>query len=676
MTKEYSNRLVNETSPYLLQHANNPIDWYPWGNKALEKAKNENKLLLISIGYSACHWCHVMEHESFEDIAVAELMNKYFVCIKVDREERPDVDQVYMQAVQLMTGQGGWPLNCFALPDGKPVYGGTYFNKNKWMDLLKNLAEAYKKDPKEFIEYGHKLLQGIESINNKKDKNIGTKKINAEVLKKMITNWSISFDLENGGNNRAPKFPMPHNYIFLLRYGVVYNDEIVLKHVNNTLIKMGCGGIYDQLKGGFARYSTDMEWKVPHFEKMLYDNAQLVSLYSEAYKYFKNDLFKKIVFETLQWIEDEMTTNECAFYSAIDADSEGEEGAYYIWEIEELKHILTTDFEIAQEIFCIDERGCWENDKYILLNEMNTVVLKNKYALNDLEFEYKVKSIKEKLLKERKKRPQPGTDDKILTSWNAMTCKGYLDAYKVFGNEKHLSIALQNLEFILNTQCNESYQLYHSYKEGKSKINGFLDDYCFLADTLITAYSITFDEKWLSKAIGLVEYVNKNFYNPEQTNYFFTDKNYHQLITRPLEVDDNVIPSTNSVMANVINAIGMISGNLEFTEIAKKMVSNVIAEIESYPSAYTNWAVLYLNFTSPFFQVVFSGKKAKEFQKEFSNYYLPNTFTIGCEKKSEISLLLNRFDNENSYIFVCENQSCKLPVKSVEEAIGLIQFNN
>ena len=671
--EKFSNQLVHESSPYLLQHAHNPVNWFSWGDEALTKAKSENKLMIISIGYSACHWCHVMEHESFEDLEVAKIMNQYFVSIKVDREERPDIDLVYMQAVQLMTGQGGWPLNCIALPDGKPVYGGTYFNKNKWVELLKNLAEGHKRNNAEFLDYALNLVEAMKS-SDRSNGNTATTTIDKEVLKTAVKKWTSSFDLENGGNNRAPKFPMPHNYLFLLRYGFLFKDESVTKHVNNTLAKMACGGIYDQLAGGFARYSVDEEWKVPHFEKMLYDNAQLVSLYAEAYQCTKNEMYKQIVFETLNWIENDMTTSEGAFYSAIDADSEGEEGRFYTWNKEELKKELEQDYEFAKTIFCVDERGLWENDHYILLKNIDAEKIKNEFNLNDLQLTNKVESIKKKLIAARNKRVHPSKDDKIITSWNAMMAKGYLDAYKVFEEKKYLEAALRNINFILSNQKNKN-QLYHCYKNGKSTINGFLEDYCFLADTLLSAYSITFDEKWLNEAVELIEYTMEHFYNPEKNNFYFTDNNFHQLITRPVEMDDNVVPASNSVMANILHKIGLITNQTRYIEIAEKMVSNVNSELQQFPSAYTNWGLLYLNLCIPFHQVVFSGINSKQNQTEFSKYYLPNLFTIGCEKESKIAMLKNKFEKGKSLIFVCENQSCQLPVETVAEAIHLTIHN-
>ena len=374
MKHKFTNALVNETSPYLLQHAHNPVDWYPWNETTLTKAQKEDKLLLISIGYSACHWCHVMEHESFEDEEVAKIMNENFICIKVDREERPDVDQIYMTAVQLMKQRGGWPLNCIALPDGKPFWGGTYFRKDEWKKQILGLANAYQNDRKKVLDFAEKLSNGIRQV-EMVVKNPNQADFSWKDVDNMVSPWSERFDNSEGGSNGAPKFPMPNAYNFLLRYAHLSDNKEVLEHIELTLNKMAFGGIYDQIGGGFARYSTDRSWKAPHFEKMLYDNGQLVSLYSEGYLKFKNSLYKDIVFESLEFVERELLDETGAFYSALDADSEGEEGKFYVWNETELKLFIREDFEIFKDYFNVNNKGLWEHGNYILLRKNQKKIL-------------------------------------------------------------------------------------------------------------------------------------------------------------------------------------------------------------------------------------------------------------------------------------------------------------
>ena len=433
---KYTNDLINETSPYLLQHAHNPVNWKAWNPETLELAKKENKLIIVSIGYSSCHWCHVMEHESFEDEEVAAIMNEHFISIKIDREERPDIDQVYMNAVQLLTGRGGWPLNCITLPDGRPIWGGTYFPKENWKSALNQISKVYAETPEKAIEYAEKLTEGVKksdlvTINTKEAK------FTLNDLQLAVSNWKQRIDFDLGGNKSAPKFPMPNNYQFLLRYAIQSGDQEILNFVNTSLTKMAQGGIYDQIGGGFARYSTDVKWHVPHFEKMLYDNGQLVSLYAEAYQATKNNLYKKTVFQTLEFIERELMDEEGVFYSSLDADSttktgELEEGAFYVWTEADLKSILDTDYELFSAYYNINNYGYWEHDNYVLIkNETDEAFAKN-HSISINALDKKVTSWQKLLLKERAKKDQPRLDDKSLTSWNALMLKGYVDAYKVF----------------------------------------------------------------------------------------------------------------------------------------------------------------------------------------------------------------------------------------------------
>ena len=510
ITHKYTNHLIHETSPYLLQHAHNPVNWYAWGDEALEKAKKENKLILVSIGYSACHWCHVMEHESFEDEATAKVMNELYVCIKVDREERPDIDQVYINAVQLITGQGGWPLNCFTLPDGRPIYGGTYFPKAQWNDVLIKLADFYKNNPGKANESAAELTHGIKASDVIKI-NTNEAKFTLEDAKAIYEPWSTLFDTIEGGPNRAPKFPLPNNYLFLLHYYHATKDKSAFNQIKVTLDKMAYGGIYDQIGGGFSRYATDSLWKIPHFEKMLYDNGQLVSLYSEAYQLTKDVLYKQVVYETLAFIEREMTSPEGGFYSALDADSEGEEGKFYVWKKPQLEALLGDKFPLVSDYYNVNNIGLWEHGNYILLRKKSDAEIAKVHGLTIEQLQKEIASAKKIMFAARKKRIRPGLDDKQLTSWNALMLKGYIDAYTVFNEQHFLSTALNNAEFILTKLRNPDGGLNHNYKnaclppacrtgrdrQSKSTINGYLEDYCFTIEAFIALYQATFDEKWL-----------------------------------------------------------------------------------------------------------------------------------------------------------------------------------
>ncbi|MEM6699862.1 MAG: thioredoxin domain-containing protein, partial [Bacteroidota bacterium] len=508
----YTNALIDESSPYLLQHAHNPVNWYPWGEEALEKAKKENKLLLISVGYAACHWCHVMEHESFEDTTVANLMNKHFVSIKVDREERPDVDNVYMTACQLATNKScGWPLNAFALPDGRPVWAGTYFPKKEWLSVLNYFTELYQKEPEKLDTYAAQLTEGIQTLEQ-----IDWNEDALQLTDNQITNWTTIFlqgiDQKRGGRKGAPKFPMPNNYEYLLKYAYQIGDGEAKEVALTTLDNIALGGIYDQLGGGFARYSVDADWHVPHFEKMLYDNAQLVSLYSDAYLLTKNELYKEVVKEILDFISQEMMTPEGGFYSSFDADSmnpegELEEGTFYVWQKEELQNLLNEDFTLFSDYYNINSYGLWEKGNYVLIRKNDDAEILKKYSISQNDLNNKKANWKSILAEIRNKRPKPRMDDKVLTSWNGLMLKGYLDAYRVFGVEDYLETAKLNGQFLKSKVLRGDGGLNHTYKDGGSKINGYLQDYATVIDAFISLYEITLEEVWLNTANDLSNYV-------------------------------------------------------------------------------------------------------------------------------------------------------------------------
>lgn len=675
MEKQFTNKLIDETSPYLLQHAHNPVNWLPWGDEAWNLAKTENKLVLISIGYSSCHWCHVMEHETFEDTAAAKLMNDHFVCIKVDREERPDIDHVYMSAVQLMTGQGGWPLNCICLPSGKPIYGGTYFPNAQWQNILSQLHDFYLKNPSKAEEYAEELTQGIRQMELVQQNNDEIN-FSKEDLKPVVENWKKHFDHVEGGPNRAPKFPMPNNYDFLLHYAFAEKDEALKDYVLLTLDKMAFGGIYDQVGGGFARYSTDTLWKVPHFEKMLYDNAQLVSLYSHAYQITKKNLYKQVVYETLEFIQREMTSAEGGFYSALDADSEGVEGKFYVWTKSGLSQTLSEGegFKIFCDYFNVNETGYWEDDNYILLRKDADEVIASRNNITVEKLNDLISESKKILLAERNKRIRPGLDDKQLTSWNAMMIKGYCDAYEAFGEKKFLDCAIRNINLILAKNKREDGGLNHSLKNGKSSINGYLEDYSFFIEGLVKIYEATFEEKYLDEAKKLTEYTLKHFFDEQTGLFFFTSSLDPELIARKKEIHDNVTAASNSSMAKALYQLGKSFDEKNYLRISQTMLHNVKNEMARYGSSFSNWCELMMWNTYPFFEIAIAGKKAEEKRKELSNQYLPNKIIAGTAKQfSKLSLLENRFTENKTFIYVCENYTCRMPVESPEEALKLLK---
>ncbi len=668
---KFTNDLINETSPYLLQHAHNPVNWKPWKPGSLEQAKKENKLLIISIGYAACHWCHVMEHESFEDTIVAKLMNENFISIKIDREERPDVDQVYMTAVQMMTGRGGWPMNVIALPDGRPVWGGTYFPKDRWMSALKQLAEMWEKEPEKLIEYAEGLTAKVKQSDLIRVNNDETN-FTRHFLKQSIEKWERNFDYRYGGTRQAPKFPLPNNYELLLRYGIKAQDRDILKFVELTLERMAFGGIYDHIGGGFARYSTDEKWHIPHFEKMLYDNGQLVSLYSKAYAFSKKELYKEVVYETLEFVERELTGDIGVFYSSLDADSDDEhghleEGAYYVWIKDNLKSILGGDFELFKEYYNINNYGKWEKGKYVLIKDLSDEEFSEKYNISVEKLKKKVNKWKEILLKERENRSSPRLDDKTLTSWNALMLKGYIDAYKAFGEKHFLDVALKNAKFIVEKQMKEDGGLFHNYKNGTSNINAYLEDYSTVIDVFIELYQVTTDNKWLVLAKKLTDYSFLHFFDNKSNMFFFTSDEDHKMITRKIETYDGVISSSNSIMANNLFKLSHYFENKMYRRVAEQMLKNILSQAKQYASGFSNWLNLYCDLTGEFYEVVITGQNAVSVLENINRRYLPNILIAASVRENDLPLFENRFVNDKTLIYTCIDGACKLPVDNIDD---------
>ena len=669
--KKHTNLLIHQSSSYLLQHAHNPVNWHPWNKKTLTKAEQEGKLILISIGYSACHWCHVMEYETFEDKEAAQYMNDHFINIKVDREERPDIDMIYMNAVDLMTKRGGWPLNCIALPNGKPIWGGTYFPKEQWLDQIKQVNDFHSNNPETVIEYAEKVTQGIQQselvvFNNE------APDFSWSDLDQTVVNWKQQFDSINGGPDRAPKFPLPNNYLFLMRYAQLKNHNTIKEYVKLTLDKIAFGGIYDQIGGGFARYSVDKIWKVPHFEKMLYDNAQLISLYSEAYTAYQKPLYKEVVEETIAFVQRELSHENGAFYSALDADSEREEGKFYIWNKEELKLILDNEYDLFSKYYNINKKGLWEHENYILLKEHSDIDFAQNHQIDLTTLKKKVKSWKNILLTEREKRTRPGLDDKSLTSWNALMCKAYIDAYMAFGNMDYLERALKNADFLSKKQLKKDGSLWHSFKNETSTINGYLEDYAFCVSAFIRLYEATFNDDWLTIAKKLSDYSIKHFKDENSGMLFFTSDLDNPLVARKMEINDNVIPASCSEMANNLFLLGHFLDNNEYINQAHIMLNNVKKMIPTYGSGYSNWANLYLNQVVPFYEIAIVGEKAQQKALVLNQTYQPNKLLIGSNTESTLSLLKNKLKAGRTTIYVCINKSCQLPTTEIDEALSLI----
>jgi uncharacterized protein YyaL (SSP411 family) len=666
------NLLSQETSPYLLQHANNPVHWKAWNATSLAEAKEKNSLIIISIGYSACHWCHVMEHESFEDQEVANVMNANFISIKVDREERPDVDAVYMKAIQIISGRGGWPLNVVTLPDGRPIWGGTYFRKADWMETLDKLQEVYHLDPEKVIEYAEKLHQGIQSISIVENVKSETS-INQENLIPLVEKWKQDFDMDFGGMARSPKFMMPNNYHFLLRFAFQKKDMKLFDFVNLTLTRMAYGGIFDTVDGGFSRYSVDNKWHVPHFEKMLYDNGQLVSLYSDAYKLTKNPLYKEVIEKTLSFVEKELMNTEGGFYCALDADSLNtenhlEEGAFYVWKIPELKTIIGDDFELFSQVFNINSFGLWEDGNYVLIQNKSIKDIAKSNNIAESTLQKKKKFWEEILYIRREKRSKPRLDDKCLTSWNAIMLQGFVDAYKALEDGNYLRLALQNANFIIKNHWSSEGNLFHNYKNNKSTINGYLEDYCFVISAFISLYEVTFDEKWLQYAKQLTDYSLEHFYDEKSGFFAFTSNLDEALITPHFETEDNVIPASNSVMGKNLFQLSIYFENSYYEKVSQRMLHNIIPNVQ-YPSAYSNWMDLAMHYSEENKELAICGELALDYCKKINNLYFPNVILAGTVKKSNLPFLKDRFDINQTLFYLCQNRTCGTPTDDFEEII-------
>lgn len=668
-----ANRLAHETSPYLLQHAHNPVDWHPWGPEALAQAQAEQKPIIVSIGYAACHWCHVMERESFENEQVARVMNEYFVCIKVDREERPDVDQLYLAAVQAMGVRGGWPLNVLLTPAAKPFYGGTYFPPTNWVKLLENVAQAYASEHRAELEGSAErfaqVLQASELAKYTATGEPARAGVSEEEFQLLAYNIAQTFDRERGGTNRAPKFPMPSIWRFLLRAHHISGSAAVLNQVNLTLREMAWGGIYDQVGGGWARYSVDAEWRVPHFEKMLYDNGQLLSLYSEAFQVTQEPLYRAVVFQTVDWVRRELTNPEGGFYSSLDADSEGEEGRFYVWTREELQATLGDEEPLAAAYYQCTGLGNWEHGRNILHRRQSDEEFAQQHNLEPHVLAKLIHGWQKALLTARAHRVHPGLDDKVLTGWNALMLSGLVAAYRAFGEPQFLNLALRNAEF-LQANLREGPRLLRTWKNGRATISGFLEDYALVIEAYVSLYEATFAERWLREAEALTRYVLANFFDPGEQQFFYTDASAEPLIARQKELFDNVIPSSNAVMAHNLLRLGRHLENADYQTLAATMLAQVQALAAQEPQHLTHWASLYAALLRPGAEVAIVGPQAEVFRQQLGRHFLPHDVLAGALQANNLPLLQGRGDGDRTTVYVCRDRACQLPVHSVAEALA------
>ncbi len=677
------NRLSQETSPYLLQHAHNPVDWYPWSTAAFEKAVAEDKPILVSIGYSTCHWCHVMERESFEDESIAALMNEHFVNIKVDREERPDVDQIYMDAVQTLTKSGGWPLNCFLTPDKKPFFGGTYFppkpkhGRPSWKEVLEHIAKGFKEEREEVEAQANKLVEYIQDHDEEfisDIKTLTTENIfNTNQLEELYTQIQDRFDQKDGGFGHAPKFPSAMSLQFLLNYHFYTKNETALSHAIFSLNKMIQGGIYDQIGGGFARYATDKKWLIPHFEKMLYDNALLIGTIANAYKITKADIYKETLIETLDFIEKEMTSEEGGFYSAQDADSEGVEGKYYVWSKKEIEQILGKDAEWFCDFCGVTAKGNWE-EQNILWREVTFEAYAEKNGLELMDFKTQYHNCRKKLYVNRNQRIKPGLDDKILLDWNALMTTGYAKAYAALGNLKYKEAAERNISFIYKAfQQSKKKGLFHTYKNGQAQYDAFLSDYAYLIEALLETYFITFKEEYLHQADELVVYTIKNFYDPTAYLFFYTNAHQTDIIIRKKEWYDNATPSGNSTMVHNLQRLGVLLEKEDYQDMARKMLQTMKDSLFKYPTSFSRWGSAYLQEIYGIKEVAIVGKTAYEYAKTINEWFVPNKVIMATEKKqSNFPLLADKSVLQDTMVYVCENYACQQPTNDLQKTKKLL----
>jgi uncharacterized protein len=676
----YTNRLSLESSPYLLQHAHNPVDWFPWSEEAFARAKEQDRPVLVSIGYAACHWCHVMEKESFEDPQVAAVMNEHFVNIKVDREERPDVDHIYMDAVQAISGSGGWPLNVFLTPDKKPFYGGTYFpprrafNRASWTEVLLSVSQAYKERKDEIEQQAQNLTEHLKASNAFGiSSSAGAGDIfHEKKIAEAFQNIMKSADKEWGGFGKAPKFPQTFTINFLLTYSRLYKDDEALQQALLSLDKMARGGIYDHIGGGFARYSTDPEWLVPHFEKMLYDNALLVISLAEAYQATGHAFYKEVIEETLVFAERELMDEKGGFYSALDADSEGEEGKFYVWEYEEVKAVLGDEAEVFCAYFDIDPKGNWEG-KTIPRVQLPLLEFAAHKGLSADRLKEIVKRGKEKLLQQRGKRIRPLLDDKVLLGWNALMNLALSKAFAATGNRHYRGLAEKNMEFLLRAFKAGEGGFYHTWKEGRAKYPAFLDDYALLIAALAELAQVTANYNWLDQAYELTESVLENFSDRESPLFFYTGRQQNDMLLRKKELYDGATPSGNAVMACNLYRLSICYDKPEWRSRAEDMIRSVGEVVIKYPTSFGVWLSLLFEIIKGTNEIAVVGKEWENYLEKILGADIPHKLIFASEKPvKNYPLLADKAENDEILIYLCKNYACRYPVNSMEDLQSLL----
>ncbi len=673
------NALINETSPYLLQHAHNPVNWYPWGEEALQKAKAEDKPILVSIGYAACHWCHVMEKESFEDETTAALMNEYFINIKIDREERPDLDHIYMDAVQAMSGSGGWPLNVFLTPETKPFFGGTYFppvrayNRASWKEVLEGIHKSYTEKKEEILLQAENLTSHLLSANS-----FGIQKpgedasFTEETLQTIADNLLANADKEWGGFGKAPKFPQSFSIQYLLRHYHFTKEAAALQQALLSLDKMIDGGIYDQLGGGFARYSTDNEWLAPHFEKMLYDNALLVSVMAEAYQITHDPRYAKTIRHTLAFIERELLSNENGFYSALDADSEGVEGKFYTWSKQEIDGLLGNDAAVFSAFYNVTEKGNWEHTNILWV----TKPLPDFAAENNIpieEMEQKLSAARKKLMQCRDQRIRPLLDDKILLGWNALMNTAYAKAYAALGDASYKEMAIANMAFLESKFENNDGSWQHTYKNNAARIPAFLDDYAYLIQSYIHLQEITGTGEYLLKAQKITRWVIGHFEEPGTGFFFYTNKNQSDVIVRKKEVYDGAVPSGNAIMAHNLLYLSIVFDESAWRERCHSLLTSLSKAITKYPGSFGVWALARQQVVKGTLEIAITGQQAKKFLCPILERFLPNKILQAEETNAQYFPLFEGktgSNNNKTTFYLCKNYACKAPFFKVEELLA------
>ena len=684
MTPKFSNHLIHESSPYLLQHAHNPVQWYPWGEEALSKAKELDIPILVSIGYAACHWCHVMERESFEDEEVANYMNEHFINIKIDREERPDLDHIYMDAVQAIAGNGGWPLNVFLTTDAKPFYGGTYFppqkafNRPSWKDVLMNIHDAWKNRREELTLQADKLIEHISSAGNLLGKNNMTADddpnslFSKEHTKTIAENILRSADTVYGGFGAAPKFPQTFAIQYLLCYGHFFKHEKALEHAEFSLQSMLNGGIYDHLAGGLARYSTDSQWLAPHFEKMLYDNALLVSVLADAYQITNHKIYEEAIHKTLRFFVSEMKHPDGGFFAALDADSEGIEGKFYVWDEKEINDILGTGAGLYGKWFGVSENGNWEGKNILNISEKEEkFAAENHISVQELQL--LVNNGNGKLLKERNKREKPMTDDKILLGWNALFLTALCKASAALSNEYYKEQAVLLFDFIIKKFSQEGMILFHTYKNDEAKHPAFLDDYAYMIQSCIQLQEITSDQRYLTEAKKITEYVIENFENKQNGFFYFTHRDQKDVVTRKVEFYDGAVPSGNSIMAENLFYLSVVFEKKDWLLKAQNLTKNMLEIVLKYPASFAVWGSIILKQAMGINEIIITGKTPQYLQKELLRMYIPNKVFQSADKEAEFPLLLQKSYGENPLIYVCKNYQCLAPVDQISMLKNVIE---